>query len=268
MFRIGLFAKLNNVSVKTLRYYDEKGLLKPASIDSQTGYRYYSPDQMLVLNKILSLKSLDFSLTEIAYILEDDMDLDQLLTLKIVECESRIAEDKARLLKMKNLKEKMKEAYQMTYNILIKKSDAVKVATLRREIPTYSAQGPLWEELSAYIEAQGAKIAEPCMVIYHSADEETGAVDAEVVEAIIGNVEATKEIEVKTLPADESLASTIHKGSYEHLYLAYKELYEWIEDNGYKAIGPSRELFLKGEWNASDVKDYITEVQVPVEKLK
>lgn len=268
MFRIGLFAKLNNVSVKTLRYYDEKELLKPAWIDKQTGYRYYTPEQMLVLNKILSLKSLDFSLTEIAYILKDNMDFDQLLALKIVECESRIEEDKARLLKMKNLKEKMKEAYQMTYNVLIKKSDAVEVASLRREIPTYSAQGLLWEELSQYIEAQGAKIAEPCMVIYHNTDEETGAVDAEVVEAIVGNVKPTEVIEVKTLPANVSLASTVHKGSYEHLYLAYKELYEWIEDNGYKTIGPTRELFLKGEWNASDVKDYITEVQVPVEKIK
>ena len=61
MFKIGDFSKLSRVSVKTLRYYDELGLLKPANVDDFTGYRYYVIDQMPRLNRILALKDLGFS---------------------------------------------------------------------------------------------------------------------------------------------------------------------------------------------------------------
>ncbi len=55
MFKIGDFSKLSRVSVKTLRYYDKLGLLKPAHVDHFTGYRYYSADQPPQLNRILAL---------------------------------------------------------------------------------------------------------------------------------------------------------------------------------------------------------------------
>ena len=61
MFKIGDFSKLSQVSVKTLRYYDELGLLKPQSIDRWTSYRYYEASQLRRLNRILALKDLGFS---------------------------------------------------------------------------------------------------------------------------------------------------------------------------------------------------------------
>lgn len=67
--RIGEFAERNGVSAKMLRHYDEIGLLKPAAIDPATGYRFYTPEQSHVLNWILILKSLDFSLGEIRELL-------------------------------------------------------------------------------------------------------------------------------------------------------------------------------------------------------
>jgi DNA-binding transcriptional MerR regulator len=70
MFKIGDFSKLSCISVKTLRYYDELGLLKPAHVDHFTGYRYYSADQMPRLNRILALKDLGFSLEQTRRLLE------------------------------------------------------------------------------------------------------------------------------------------------------------------------------------------------------
>ena len=65
MIRIGDFSKLSRVSVKTLRFYDEMGLLKPVEVDRFTGYRYYEFDQLPRLYRILALKDLGFSLEEI-----------------------------------------------------------------------------------------------------------------------------------------------------------------------------------------------------------
>ncbi len=266
MFKIGLFAKLNKVSVKTLRFYDGKGLLKPAKVDAENGYRYYSAEQMVTLNRIMALKALDFSLEEISYIFDEDVDFDQMLELKIIERQNRIVDDNERLSKMKLLKKQLKEAEDMSYDIIIKESEALNVATLRDDIPSYAEQGHLWIELSEYIEAQGAKITEPCMVIYHDCSEERGSIDAEVVESIIGQVTPTDRIQVKTLEAGIQLVSTIHKGSYEMLYVAYKELYKWLENSSYEIAGSQREIFLKGEWATKDPNEYITEINIPVRK--
>lgn len=67
--KIGEFAELNNVTAKMLRHYDEIGLLKPAAIDPETGYRSYEPEQSHLLNWIMILKNLDFSLIEIKELL-------------------------------------------------------------------------------------------------------------------------------------------------------------------------------------------------------
>ncbi len=65
MYKIGLFSKMNKVTIKALRYYDEIGLLKPALVDEFTGYRYYTAEQMPRLHRILMLKGIGFSINEI-----------------------------------------------------------------------------------------------------------------------------------------------------------------------------------------------------------
>jgi hypothetical protein len=58
MFSIGEFARLGGVSVRTLRHYDEIGLLRPATVDQDTGYRGYTADQLGQLNRVMALKEL------------------------------------------------------------------------------------------------------------------------------------------------------------------------------------------------------------------
>lgn len=65
MYKIGAFSKIVGVSVKTLRFYDQQGVLQPAEIDVFTGYRYYSDENIRECELIKLLKSLDFTLDEI-----------------------------------------------------------------------------------------------------------------------------------------------------------------------------------------------------------
>lgn len=65
LYRIGEFSKITNIPVKTLRYYDEIGLLKPEEIDIFTNYRYYGESNKEDLKIILELKSVGFTLEEI-----------------------------------------------------------------------------------------------------------------------------------------------------------------------------------------------------------
>ncbi len=71
--KIGNFARIGQVTVQTLRHYDDLGLLKPSEVDALSGYRYYTLEQLPRLHRILALKDLGFSLEQIARLLEEDL---------------------------------------------------------------------------------------------------------------------------------------------------------------------------------------------------
>jgi len=66
MYKIGEFSKIVNIPVRTLRYYDEYGILQPGHIDNFTGYRYYTEENIIECEFIKLLKSVNFTLEEIA----------------------------------------------------------------------------------------------------------------------------------------------------------------------------------------------------------
>ncbi len=93
MFKIGEFSKISRVPVKTLRYYDEIGLLRPARTDDFTGYRYYAIEQLARLNRILALKDLGFALEQIARLLDGNLSPDhmrELLAMRQAELRERV----------------------------------------------------------------------------------------------------------------------------------------------------------------------------------
>lgn len=67
LFTIGEISRLFNVNIRTLRYYDNIGLLKPEYVNPQSGYRYYSVNQFELLNTIKYLRALDVSIEDIKY---------------------------------------------------------------------------------------------------------------------------------------------------------------------------------------------------------
>jgi phosphoribosylaminoimidazole-succinocarboxamide synthase len=100
MLKIGDFARLCQLPVGTLRYYDDLDLLRPAHVDALTGYRYYSVEQLPRLNRLLALKDLGFSLEQIARVLNDGVTPEQLrgmLMLARAEAEHRLGAEQDRL---------------------------------------------------------------------------------------------------------------------------------------------------------------------------
>lgn len=69
LLRIGELAKLSGISVKALHVYEKKNIIKPIYVDENTGYRYYSPDQFRLVESLLELQDMGFSLDEISKIL-------------------------------------------------------------------------------------------------------------------------------------------------------------------------------------------------------
>ena len=132
MIRIGDFSRLSRVPIKTLRYYDEIGLLTPDKVDNYTGYRYYSHEQSARLNRILALKDLGFSLEQIGRLLDENITSDQMrgmLTLRRAESQSRLEEEAERLVRIEvRLRQIESEDKMSKYDVVIKKIEPVMVA--------------------------------------------------------------------------------------------------------------------------------------------
>ena len=94
MYSIGEFSKIGSVSTKTLRYYDEIGLLRPAYVDEENHYRYYAEEQVEQILFITELKTYDLRLAQIKAIMEskDSALLKHFLEMRIEQLNSQIAE--------------------------------------------------------------------------------------------------------------------------------------------------------------------------------
>jgi DNA-binding transcriptional MerR regulator len=100
MYKISEFAELCGVSAKLLRYYDSIGLLMPAVVAPNTGYRLYTAEQVLRFKRIALLKALGFTLRQIAHLLDSSLSADEFLTVLVRrrgEVEQRIAIEQRRL---------------------------------------------------------------------------------------------------------------------------------------------------------------------------
>ena len=86
MYKIGVFSDITGLSAKTLRFYDEIGLLKPSK-DNFTNYRYYDETDIETYKKIVLLKSLGFTLEEIKNNI-NDLTI-ELIDSKIIELSSK-----------------------------------------------------------------------------------------------------------------------------------------------------------------------------------
>ena len=269
MFKIGDFSKLSHVSIKTLRYYDEIGLLRPSEIDRFTGYRYYAASQLSRLNRILLLKGLGLSLEQIGRLLESDLPVDQLrgmLKLRRAEIERSIEEEEARLAQVEVLLTQVEQAHSLMskYDVVIKKVAPVRIASVRDVVANYGAQSDLWGELETYLGQHNVKPVAPCLTIDHNDGYKERDVDLEVCEVIDSALPTTDRIRVYELPAIEMMACTVHHGPFPQLSNGYQALMRWAETNGYRFCGPSREVYIHVE---ADEAANVAEIQIPIEKV-
>lgn len=271
MFKIGEFSKLTQVTVRMLRYYDETGLLKPAKIDSLTGYRMYSSEQILLLNKIIYLRDSGFNVAEIAVILNNDNDsfIIEQLNKKYIEIEDSISALETKLKKIKVAKEELfTDKNEMHYNVLIKNIPSYFVLSLRKVIPNYYAEGKLWKELSLFANEHKVDISANCFSIYHDDDYREENVDVELCVPVNKAVKVAAPFCFRNVDAIETMACMMVYGDFSNIKTAYLSLAVWLQENKqYKIQGPSRQIVHRGPWNEENSKDYLTEIQIPLKIL-
>ena len=272
MIRIGDFSKLSRVSVKTLRFYDEMGLLKPIEVDRFTGYRYYEFDQLATLYRILALKDLGFSLEEIGRFLDSDLSTEQMrgmLKLRQAEIRQRVEEAAETLERVERWLSQIEQENSMSkYDVVVKKVEPVTVASIREVVPTPPDQGSLWGELLGYLNDQKARMIGPPMAIYHDKEFKEHDWDIEVCMPIIDEMTPNQRLKIYDVPGFETVACVVHVGPFSTIGEAYDAIAKWIDENGYQIVGPWRELNLRPPEPPGNQNDpnTLNEIQFPVEK--
>lgn len=266
---IGEFSKLAGVTVKTLRHYEKIGLIIPSCVDNWTGYRYYRFEQLQKLDSVLRLKNLGFSLDEIRCLFrkkshEPDIGV---LDGKIKKCEEEIA----RLVRMKSQLESLaalrKEVDTMNEEITIEKLPEIIVASHRTVIPNYEALGDLCVNvIGPEMFRLGCKCTEPgyCFTFEHSKEYKPTDIDIEYCEQVTEIGKDSDIIKFKKLPEVPKAVCMKCYGPYGKLLDHYREVFAYIEKNGYKVSGAPRASYVDGIWNQEDPEKWLTVIQVPV----
>ncbi|MEU7918464.1 MerR family transcriptional regulator [Micromonospora zamorensis] len=273
MFTIGDFARLGRVSVRMLRHYDSIGLLRPASVDPHTGYRFYRADQLRRLNRVIALKELGLTLEQVRAIVDDAVDVAELrgmLRLRRSQLAEQLAADTARLTAVEaRLRLIESEGRMTTQEVVLKEIVPVRVAELTAVAPSYQGEDigpviqPLYPELFRRLADAGITPAGPSIAWYEPAPGDDG--DAVVVHAgvTVGvGAEAASDVEVVDLPAVRTAATIIHHGPMDDVEESMQVLARWIEDNGYRTDGFAREVYL--DYCPDAPEKGVTELQLAV----
>jgi DNA-binding transcriptional MerR regulator len=275
VFSIGEFARHGRVSVRMLRHYDAIGLLRPAVVDPDSGYRFYQAAQLAELNRIIALKDLGFTLQQVQAIAAEKVsaaELRGMLKLRRAEIHAQIEAEQARLTRIEaRLATIEDEARVPADGVVIKRLAAVRVAELTGVAVSYEPEcitpviGPLYQELWQRIASTGISPAGPALAWYEDAPDGEGAVMVHA--AVPVNVVSTgpgggQGFTVLDLPEVASAAAIIHHGSMDDVMPTGQALARWVDASGYRSAGYTREITL--QWDP-DPGNWVTELQQPID---
>ena len=270
MLKIGEFSRLSRVSIRSLRRYDEAGLLTPASIDPFTGYRYYSERQLPIANRIRALRDMGFSLAAVQEVLgcyDDPGALERCLLLRRAEAKEVMEEAERRLRLLDTALERLRKDKDMQYDVTIKTLPERQVASVRQIIPSYDREGDLWSVYCQETARMNIQDGDPalCTAVYHDGEFKEQDVDVEIQKSVVGSYPDTEHVRFKTVPAVQ-VASATFRGSYDQISAVNEAVAAWVEDNGWAFDGLFFNIYHVSPHDTRNPEEFVTEVCYPVRR--
>jgi DNA-binding transcriptional MerR regulator len=262
LLTIGQFSRMCWLSVKTLRLYDEVGLLHPTHVDVATNYRYYRPEQAPVARAAAILRSLDMPLAEIKDVVtESDPDkVRARLDAHRAVLRQRIERHRDMLSRVEAF---IRRGAVMTYDIVIKELEPVDVVglTLRTSPEAISTDAAAaYARLYEVLGREGIVPAGPPRLVYQQMSEDAWTIETCV--PVAGATGAPDGLALRRLPGGR-VAATVHVGPYDELGMAYRELEVWMGKQGLTPSGPPFDIYLNDPSEVEDSARFQTELLWP-----
>ncbi len=264
-FRIGELARIFNISTDTLRHYDKIGLLKPEQ-DDINHYRYYDITSMFKLSRILFIKNLDISLSEIDdYMNNKNADrLLHMLKKKDEELEHKIHH-------LQNLKHKINTKLDL-FEHYKTKHDTIYLQNLDNRFGVFIKTSGLDDEskIIDIFKRTGKYIKNSSWLV--EGQVYTSLAKKDIEEGIFNQFRYFVEVSpsdvdridhLVCIPKGEYVCMTV-VGPYEELINRYLTLVDWINQNGYVISGDSIENNIVDNDYSESAEEFITELQIPI----
>jgi len=262
--RIGDFARLGNVSPRTLRFYGQEDLLRPAQVKPENGYRHYDPRQLAQLHQIQMFKEIGLSLAEIRELLarrgtaaelrEVFHDRRNALLKRMQEDSGRLARIDARI---RALEGHPNGAWP---EVQLRQTQPVWVVSLREKIHRYEEAEAMFEELERRVGA--ARISGERMALWHSCVSEGPTIDCEVLRFLKQPASMRGSLRAFQLPA-ATVASVVHFGDDRTIDDSYRVLATWLASSAFRLFGAKREIYWVESQRGAET-EALTEIQFPV----
>jgi len=261
---VGDFSRITHLSVKTLRHYHQVGLLEPVDVNPNTGYRYYSYEQVPVAQVVRRLRDLEMPVADVKAVLAapDSSARNSLIVAHLDRLEAGLARSRLAVESLRSL---------------LERTDAA-VVVERRTVPAVGAVGiqevvdredvlAWWQgalgELHATVRAQGLRALGPSGGLYASELYQHDRGEATVFIPVEAAVHAVGRVVPFVVPAAE-LAVVAHHGSLADVDLTYGELGSYATSHEISVDGPLREYYLRDSHDTQDASEWLTEVGWPI----
>jgi DNA-binding transcriptional MerR regulator len=253
-YRIGKFAYLSGISAKTLRFYDEIGLLRPAAVDARTRYRFYRPQQLGEAASIIALRELGMPLADIRNMnrrgaLKKDW---RGILGDLKKSAERTIQTATQTLNWINATLAEQEDSRVPIPVIVKHRRSVHIASVRSIVKTY---GDIELSERRLLNA----LPRPCVgelrgVLWHHCAASGGVLEGEPFVALKQPLAPGLAYELKLLP--QATLACAYSATDEHSAAqAYEAISKWAEVRGFRLAGPKREIYL----------DQMLEIQFPIE---
>ena len=258
---IGRFAEASRLSIKALRLYDKVGLLPPIYVDHDSGYRFYSQDQLARAKLILLLRRIEMPLAMIPQVLEtEEEEAIALLKTYWQGVEGKVAKGRKVVSYLYKLLQGEEE--RMTYDVHTKQVPKMKVVSICREVSIDELINYLQNSIQTLTEsttAQGGEVMGPPMGIYHGEVNEDSDGPVEVCLPVKGDVEPSGEIVTRELATSQVAYTnvTLDQAEFPQILQAYDAVYKWIQRNGHEITDSPREIYLRSSKGIDPDEAYI-----------
>jgi DNA-binding transcriptional MerR regulator/effector-binding domain-containing protein len=266
VFTIGEFSKVTGLTVKTLRFYHEEGLLEPTCVDEQSGYRYYDASKIEGARVISFLRSLEFPVAEIRELLRGS---ESELTAALERQRKLIEERMKKLRQVAQSLDQFLASEQELKMLTAQKSFVCEektvgpmlIAAVRMQAP-YPDCGQGFSKIGKQFWNQ---ICGPALLLCY--DQEYKEIADFETCVPIKKGKPVAGIDVRELPGGRCV-SLLHKGPYSELSRSYEKIMIYCKEKGYEIGVPCREVYLKGPgmFFKGNPKNYLTELQMMIEE--
>ncbi|MBS5062297.1 MAG: MerR family transcriptional regulator [Hungatella hathewayi] len=279
LFSIGELAKICNITPKTLRFYDKLGLLKPAIVNPQNGYRFYTRWHITRVTTIKQLQDVGITLDDIQSFFkqDDETDIVESLSALLKLQEDSINRQSLELLqKLKKVRSLQLQCEKIKGKSVYDDETEITIRTIpKRKILYTSYQGTYtsvlfrksYQELLQNIKVSGynlddLELSSPLSVY----ETPRNLKDGDYVNIKLGyEINIQQEVSLPTFYIEEALyACYVCKGPYEWIKSEPNQnLYKKLNEMGYQILIPQIEYYYINEAIAED-KNYLTEIQIPI----